>query len=62
MTMEQAWENCVTMKRKDVSDEKLAQEWSAACFKIAGEADDQAITAEQWQKIVDEVQTVTGVF
>lgn len=59
-TMEQAWERCVEAKLESTTEEQLAESWTKACFKVAGDKEDEDITKEQWAKIAEIVIEETG--
>ena len=57
-----AWEAVVAVRAKDVTDDQLAKAWGAACYEVAGDTDDDAITPAQWGAIVAKVQAECAVF
>lgn len=62
-TKDEAWGNCVDLKDKDCSDQKLAQAWVAAAEKVAGKGiADADVTDEQWFQIEQLVLAATAAF
>ncbi len=61
-THDEAWEQCVDLKAKGVTDEQLATTWVAAAKEIAPKTIEKKITEEQWFQIKELVLEKTAMF
>jgi len=62
-TKKEAWNNCVDLKDKSVTDQQLSEAWCAACEEIAGKkTPDSKITPEQWFLIQEAVMEKCAAF
>ncbi len=62
-TKQEAWDACVSIKDKDVTDEILANAWVTTVEEIVGKkTPDSKITSEQWFLIKEAVLEKTAAF
>lgn len=59
---QEAWDACVELKAKEITDEKLATTWVKTIEKIAGAKPDTKVTSEEWFEIKEAVLAKTAIF
>jgi hypothetical protein len=57
-TPDEAWDACISLKRDDITEEKLTEIWTEEVYKVNSDPD--ALTPEQWYQVKVNVQKLTS--
>ncbi len=57
-TPDEAWDACISLKRDDITEEKLTEIWTEEVYKVNKDPD--ALTPEQWYQVKVAVQKLTS--